>query len=168
MCIRDSAKAWPEAPRAGVRVALDGNEAPAVRAAACQFVAACLSTTAAADPLTLLKQPVPDVVPLLNKREVWRGFAEILIAAAGKDEDGKGHPYAGAAVGGDLGTEHPGIDGRAPEPEVTDPAAAAALRRGAAAALLACSRLSPVIVGVAMSPRTVSYTHLTLPTILRV
>ena len=147
------AKAWPEAPRAGVRVALDGNEAPAVRAAACQFVAACLSTTAAADPLTLLKQPVPDVVPLLNRREVWRGFAEILIAAAGKDEDGKGHPYAGAAVGGDLGTEHPGIDGRAPEPEVTDPAAAAALRRGAAAALLACSRLSPVIVGVAMSPR---------------
>ena len=147
------AKAWPEAPRAGVRVALDGNEAPAVRAAACQFVAACLSTTAAADPLTLLKQPVPDVVPLLNRREVWRAFAEILIAAAGKDEDGKGHPYAGAAVGGDLGTEHPGIDGRAPEPEVTDPAAAAALRRGAAAALLACSRLSPVIVGVAMSPR---------------
>ena len=147
------AKAWPEAPRAGVRVALDGNEAPAVRAAACQFVAACLSTTAAADPLTLLKQPVPDVVPLLNRREVWRGFAEILIAAAGKDEDGKGHPYAAAAVGGDLGTEHPGIDARAPEPEVTDPAAAAALRRGAAAALLACSRLSPVIVGVAMSPR---------------
>ena len=147
------AKAWPEAPRAGVRVALDGNEAPAVRAAACQFVAACLSTTAAADPLTLLKQPVPDVVPLLNRREVWRGFAEILIAAAGKDEDGKAHPYAAAAVGGDLGTEQPGIDGRAPEPEVTDPAAAAALRRGAAAALLACSRLSPVIVGVAMSPR---------------
>ena len=75
---------------------------PAVRAAACQFVAACLSTTAAADPLTLLKQPVPDVVPLLNRREVWRAFAEILIAAAGKDEDGKGHPYAAAAVGGEV------------------------------------------------------------------
>ena len=42
------------------------------------------------------------------------------------------------------------------EPAVTDPAAAAALRRGAAAALLACSRLSPVIVGVAMSPRAFS------------
>ena len=39
------ATTWPDAPAAGARVALDFTEAPAVRAAACQFVAACLSTT---------------------------------------------------------------------------------------------------------------------------
>ena len=139
------ATTWPEAPAAGAGVALDATEAPAVRAAACQFVAACLSTTAAADPLTLLEQPVPDVVPLLNDGEIWRGLAEVLVAAAGLEgARGGSHPYATAdADGGTSGSE----------PAVTDPAAAAALRRGAAAALLACSRLSPVIVGVAMSPR---------------
>ena len=137
------ATTWPDAPGAGARVALDATEAPAVRAAACQFVAACLSTTAAADPLTLLEHPVPDVVPLLNGGEIWRGFAEILVAAAGEGgARGGTQPYA-AADGTPGGSE----------PAVTDPAAASALRRGAAAALLACSRLSPIIVGVAMSPR---------------
>ena len=143
------ATTWPDAPAAGARVALDYTEAPAVRAAACQFVAACLSTTAATDPLTLLQQPVPDVVPLLNGGEIWRGLAEVLVACSGEGAKAGGSPHPYATADADGGS--PGL-----EPAVTDPAAAAALRRGAAAALLACSRLSPVIVGVAMSPRAFS------------
>ena len=129
--------------RRGRRVALDATEAPAVRAAACQFVAACLSTTAAADPLTLLEQPVPDVVPLLNDGEIWRGLAEVLVAAAGE----------GARGGSPPRTRPPTrTAGLGSEPAVTDPAAAAAPRRGAAAALLG-ARASRRSSSASMSPR---------------
>ena len=39
------------------------------------------------------------------------------------------------------------------EPTVTCPAAAAALRRGASSVLLACARLNPAVVAVAMAPK---------------
>ena len=143
------ARVWPEAPSAATRVALDASEAPAARAAACHFVASCLSSVAVADADADAEgrrsTPLPDVVPLLNRRDVWRGLANVFVACVARTE-----PHVrGFASDSALRMTH----SAASEPTVSDPAAAAALRRGAAAALLAAARLAPAVVGVAMAPK---------------
>ena len=143
------ARVWPEAPSAATRVALDASEAPAARAAACHFVASCLSSVAVADADADAEgrrsTPLPDVVPLLNRRDVWRGLADVFVACVARTE-----PHVrGFASDSALRMTH----SAASEPTVSDPAAAAALRRGAAAALLAAARLAPAVVGVAMAPK---------------
>ena len=111
-------KAWPESPGAAAKTALDPTEAPAARAAAASFLAACLSATAAADQNMeaeffeegfsdasgsadaadsgtedgALAVTALDVVPLLNRGEVWRGFADVLLACAGRVEPSQSGP----------------------------------------------------------------------------
>ena len=161
-------KAWPESPGAAAKTALDPTEAPAARAAAASFLAACLSATAAADQNMeaeffeegfsdasgsadsgtedgALAVTALDVVPLLNRGEVWRGFADVLLACAGRVEPSQSG-YVSAAAQRSLNTS-------VTQPSVTDPAAAAALRRGAASVLLAAARLAPAIVAAAMAPK---------------
>ena len=164
-------KAWPESPGAAAKTALDPTEAPAARAAAASFLAACLSATAAADRDMeaeffeegfsdasgsasgldsgtedgALAVSVLDVVPLLNRGEVWRGFADVLLACAGRVEPSQSG-YVSAAAQRSLNTS-------VTQPSVSDPAAAAALRRGAASVLLAAARLAPAIVAAAMAPK---------------
>ena len=161
-------KAWPESPGVAVKAALDPTEAPAARAAAAAFVAACLSATAAADRDMeseffeegldetndsidsgasggRLAVSTLDVVPLLNRPEVWRGFADVLLACAGGVEPSR-FGYVSAAAWRPL-------DASNTQPPVSDPAAAAALRRGAASVLLAAARLAPAVVAVAMAPK---------------
>ena len=162
-------KAWPESPSAAARTALDPTEAPSARAAAAAFVAACLSATAAADAdmeaeffedgLDATRDSIDsrsdsdritvttlDVVPLLNREEVWRGFADVLVACSGNKVEPSQSGYVSAAARRSLNTSNT-------QPSVSDPAACAALRRGAASALLAAARLAPAVVAVAMAPK---------------
>jgi hypothetical protein len=134
-------------------VAGDVAEAAAVRAAACAFIAACLSNAAVSGSLDneaaggegVRQLAVLAVAPLLRRRDVWRSLSDILIACA---------PTAPAGTSGTSGTK-PASQGSSAgsDPAVTDPAAVAALRRGAASALLAAARVAPAVVAVAMSPR---------------
>ena len=128
------ARVWPEAPSAATRVALDASEAPAARAAACHFVASCLSSVAVADADADAEgrrsTPLPDVVPLLNRRDVWRGLTNVFVACVARPE-----PHVrGFASDSALRMTH----SAASEPTVSDPAAGGGVsRRSAAAALLA-------------------------------
>ena len=141
---------WPEAPSAATRVALDAREHRRRGAAEAHFVEiSCLSSVAVADADADAEgrrsTPLPDVVPLLNRRDVWRGLANVFVACVARTE-----PHVrGFASDSALRMTH----SAASEPTVSDPAAAAALRRGAAAALLAAARLAPAVVGVAMAPK---------------
>ena len=118
-------KAWPESPGAAAKTALDPTEAPAARAAAASFLAACLSATAAADQNMeaeffeegfsdasgsadsgtedgALAVTALDVVPLLNRGEVWRGFADVLLACAGRVEPSQSGYVSAAAQSSGL------------------------------------------------------------------
>ena len=160
-------KAWPESVSSASRVALDSTEAPSVRAAAASFIASCLSSVVAADAdmeselafensendldetfrsdaSERLSVSTLDVVPLLNQKHVWRGFADILLACVGKTEPHQTYVSK---------TAQRSLNSSVSEPTVTDPAAAAALRRGASSVLLACARLAPAVVAVALAPK---------------
>jgi hypothetical protein len=130
---------FPESPRHAARVALDVSECAAVRAAACQLLAAAVSTAAvvraSGDDAAL--DTILDVAPLLADRDVWRGLAEVMIACAGQ---GLGIVAAEGAAANS-------------QPVVTNAAERACLRRGAAAALLAATRVAPAVVAVALAPR---------------